>query len=132
MTTPVSTAIWFIESHLDDPLTLQIIADIAHVSPPHLVRAFGTATGFSVMRYLRVRRLSVAAIALADGAPNILDVALSAGYNSHEAFTRAFREQFGITPEALREQGHLNQIKLMEPITMSEQNFKKLPKDDIC
>jgi len=54
------------------------------------------------------------------GAPDILAVALEAGYGSHEAFTRAFHEQFGFTPEAIRDQGHLGGINVMEPIKMEE------------
>jgi AraC family transcriptional regulator len=48
------------------------------------------------MRYVRGRRLTEAAKVLSDGAPDILTVALDAGYGSHEAFTRAFRDQFGV------------------------------------
>jgi len=55
---------------------------------------------------------------LALGAPDILAVALAAGYGSHEAFTRAFRERFGLTPEALRAQGHTHCIPLQEAIRM--------------
>jgi AraC family transcriptional regulator len=47
-------------------------------------------------------------------------VALNAEYGSHEAFIRAFREQFGVTPEMLRARGSLNDIELMEPIKMNE------------
>ena len=54
----------------------------------------------SVMRYVRARRLTKAARALARGAPDILTLALEADYGSHEAFTRAFRDHFGVTPEA--------------------------------
>ncbi len=75
---------------------------IAGVSRFHMVRAFAAATGLSVMRYVRARRLSEAARALADGAPDILALALEADYGSHEAFTRAFRDHFGVTPEAVR------------------------------
>jgi AraC family transcriptional regulator len=53
-------------------------------------------------------------------------VALAAGYGSHEAFTRAFRDQFGVTPEVLRAQGHLQEIDLMEPIKMDETLLKNL------
>ena len=67
-----------------------------------MVRAFAAATGLSVMRYVRARRLSEAARALAGGAPDILTLALDADYGSHEAFTRAFRDHFGVTPEAVR------------------------------
>ena len=50
------------------------------------------------MRYVRARRLTRRTHAGAN-APDILQVALDAGYGSHEAFTRAFRDCFGITPE---------------------------------
>src|SRR5579863_7108524 len=90
------------------------------VSRYHVSRVFGLATGHSVMRYVRGRRLTEAARCLANGAPDILGVALDAGYGSHEAFTRAFRDQFGLTPEMLRAQGNLNNIELLEPIKMDE------------
>jgi AraC family transcriptional regulator len=85
-----------------------------------LLRAFGTATGHSVMRYARGRRLSEAARVLAAGAPDILTVALDAGYGSHEAFTRAFHDQFGLTPEAVRERRRLDNLPLVEAIRMDE------------
>ena len=117
---PVEKALWFIESHFADELTLDDIAAVAKVSRYHLSRAFGLATGYSVMQYLRGRRLSVAARALAAGAPDILAVALDAGYGSHEAFTRAFRDQFGMTPEMVRAQGRTLTIELAERIPMNE------------
>jgi AraC family transcriptional regulator len=117
---PVKKAIWIIESRSDEDLTLADIAAASGVSRFHLTRAFGVATGRSVMRYLRGRRLTAAARSLTGGAADILDVALTAGYGSHEAFTRAFREQFGITPEMLRAQGNLNDLDLVEPIAMNE------------
>jgi len=83
------------------------------------VRAFATATGFSVIRYVRARRLTEAARALAAGAPDILDVALDADYGSHEAFTRAFRDHFGVTPETVRATTCLDKLKLQEPILMN-------------
>src|SRR4051794_11575178 len=67
---PVQKALWYIESHLAQPLTLDEIAGVAGISRFHMVRAFGAATGFSVMRYARARRLSEAARALANGAPD--------------------------------------------------------------
>jgi AraC family transcriptional regulator len=117
---PVGKALWFIESYFAGDLTLDEIAGCACVSRFHLARAFEAATGLSVMRYVRARRLSVAARRLADGAPDILALAIDAGYGSHEAFTRAFREQFGITPEALRTRGHLENLSIVEPIKMDE------------
>jgi AraC family transcriptional regulator len=117
---PVGKALWFIESYFARELTLDDIASCGCVSRYHLSRAFESATGQSVMRYVRARRLTEAARRLANGAPDILAVAVEAGYGSHEAFTRAFRDQFGLTPEALRTRGHLENIPLVEPIKMDE------------
>jgi AraC family transcriptional regulator len=92
-----------------------------------MVRAFGVTTGHSVMRYVRARRLSEAAKALAKGAPDILMVALDAGYGSHEAFTRAFRDQFGVTPDAVRAAGTVENLLLTEPLGMNDAPNTPLP-----
>jgi AraC family transcriptional regulator len=123
---PAQKALWFIESHLADALSLDEIAGVAGISRFHLVRAFAVATGFSVMRYVRARRLSEAARALAGGAPDILNLALDADYGSHEAFTRAFRDHFGVTPEAVRSSACLDHLKLVEPILMDSTVTDKL------
>ena len=115
---PAQKALWYIESHLAAPLTLDEIAGVAGISRFHMVRAFAAETGFSVMRYVRARRLSEAARTLAGGAPDILSVALDADYGSHEAFTRAFRDHFGVTPETVRATTCFAKLKLQEPIMM--------------
>ena len=118
--TPVEKALWFIEMRLGQETSLSDIARISGVSPFHLSHAFGAATGQSVMRYRRARRLTEAARALAGGAADILAIALDAGYASHEAFTRAFRDQFAHTPEAVRARRHIDNIPMMEPIRMDK------------
>jgi AraC family transcriptional regulator len=123
---PAQKALWFIESHLAEPLTLDEISGVAGISRFHMVRSFAAATGFSVMRYVRARRLSEAARALAGGAPDILTLALDADYGSHEAFTRAFRDHFGITPGAVRSLACIDRIKLQEPIQMDSTLTDKL------
>jgi AraC family transcriptional regulator len=115
---PVQKAIWFIESHFAQVLDLDEIADAGGISRFHMSRAFVVATGLPVIGYLRARRLTEAARTLADGAPDILSVALEAGYGSHEAFTRAFRDQFGITPEQVRAARDLEPLKLVEPLML--------------
>lgn len=115
---PVSKALWLIETELDKALDLERLASVCGLSRFSLSRVFAGATGWSVMRYVKARRLSRAAHRLALGAPDILEVALEVGYGSHEAFTRAFREHFGLTPEALRANGTLNGIELREALRM--------------
>ncbi len=117
---PAHKALWFIESHFAQDLTLEEIACVSGVSRYHISRAFGISMGRSIMGYIRGRRLSEAARLLAAGAPEILAVAIEAGYGSHEAFTRAFRDQFGLTPETVRARGNLDQLNLTEAITLDQ------------
>jgi AraC family transcriptional regulator len=114
-------ALWIIERNSGRPLTLDAIAAACAVSRSHLAHAFGSATGLSVMQYLRGRRLSDAARALAGGAPDILSVALDAGYGSHEAFTRAFRDRFQQTPESVRDRRSLDGLALVGPLDLRPQ-----------
>lgn len=114
----IDRTLWFLEKHLAEPLTLESIAAAVGASPFHLTRAFGQATGRSLMRYVRERRLAKAAAALAAGAPDILRVALDHGYGSHEAFTRAFRERFGVTPDAFRTNPIPADHPPLEPLNM--------------
>ena len=122
----LNKAVWYIETHFGEEVSLPDVADAAGLSKFHLVRAFSITTGQSVMRYVRGRRLSEAAKRVASENCGILDVALEAGYNSHEAFTRAFKERFGITPDRLRKTRSLEQIQLVEPLKMDE-NPTELP-----
>jgi len=111
-------ALWYIESHLSENLSLETVAEAIGISRFHLSRAFPVSAGYAFGQYIRARRLSEAAKVLAGGAPDILDVALDAGYGSHEAFTRAFSLQFGVTPEQIRAQATVERINVMEPIRM--------------
>lgn len=132
----VAKMLWVIESRFREPLTLDDIVEVTGKSKSYLSRAFPLVTGYSVSAYLRARRLTEAAKDLADGAPDILSVALDAGYGSHEAFTRAFHDLFGITPEELRRRRCLDSIQLVEPqrmettahVTIAEPHIEKRPR----
>ncbi len=117
----IGKALWYIETRLSEPLTLDDIANASGMSRFHLARTFAAVVGQPVVAYTRGRRLTEAARQLADGAPDILQVALEAGYGSHEAFTRAFRDQFGLTPEEARSRRSLANVQLVEPIRMPDQ-----------
>jgi AraC family transcriptional regulator len=117
----VAQALWYIENNYAKPeLSLDDVAAACGASRFHLTRAFGIATGRTLIRYLRARRMTQAALALAAGAPDILALAIDAGYGSHEAFTRAFREQFGMTPEALRARGHCTGLELVHALRLDQ------------
>jgi AraC family transcriptional regulator len=127
----IGKALWYIESHSAGPVTLESVAEVSGLSRFHLSRTFTAVVGRSFAAYLRGRRLSEAARSLADGAPDILSVALEAGYGSHEAFTRAFRDQFGLTPEDVRGRRSTANLLLVEPQRMSDTPAQTLADPDI-
>ena len=114
----IAEMLWVLESRSREPLDLEELASVTGRSKSYLSRVFPLVTGYSVTGYLRGRRLSEAARLLADGAPDILSVALDFGYGSHEAFTRAFRDQFGVTPQSVRQRRSLDGLALVEPLRM--------------
>ena len=120
-------ALWTIDRNLGADLTLAEIAEACGVSRHHLAHTFREVAGRPVMDYVRGRRLSDAAQALARGAGDILDLALESGYASHEAFTRAFRAQFGATPEAIRRRGSTEGLHLAEPMVATARSTTRLP-----
>lgn len=111
---------WVIERNLGTDLSLDGIAAACGVSRFHLAHAFAQTTGMSVMDYVRTRRLSQAALRLADGADDILTLALGSGYGSHEAFSRAFKRRFGVRPEDVRRRGNTDGLGLLAASPMRE------------
>ena len=91
-----------IDQHLDQPLELAQLADVANFSRFHFHRIFAAWMGETLGDYLRRRRLEKAAFRLASTSESILETALSTGFGSGEAFARAFKLKFGCTPTAWR------------------------------
>lgn len=93
-----------LESRLDEDVALEEVAAAAHFSAFHFHRVFRGVTGETVREHVRRLRLERAAHHLVRGDADILRIALDAGYRSHEAFTRAFKERFGVAPSVFREE----------------------------
>jgi AraC-like DNA-binding protein len=90
----------FIEEHLNEPITLHMLANAAGYSPWHAAKVFKALTGKPPFEYIRAVRLSRAAVRLRDEGGKIVDVAFDFVFDSHEGFTRAFSRQFGVTPHS--------------------------------
>jgi AraC family transcriptional regulator len=95
----------YIRDHIDEPLTREALADVAGFSVPHFHRIFTAQIGENIAAYVRRVRLERAARKLRMGAVDITQVALAAGYDSHAAFGRAFKQQFGLSPSEFRQLG---------------------------
>jgi AraC family transcriptional regulator len=92
-----------IEGRLDDALPLEELAGVAHFSPYHFHRIFRGMVGEPVKEHVRRLRLERAAQRLRDGSDPVTEIALNAGYQTHESFTRAFRAMYGEPPSSFRE-----------------------------
>jgi len=89
----------YIKAHLHEPMTASDIAKAAGYSQYHAARLFKAETGMSPFEYIRCQRLTGSARALRSGKPKVIEVALDFVFDSHEGFTRAFSNAFGITPK---------------------------------
>jgi len=131
-----SGVVAWIEQQLDHPLTLEQVAARAGLSPYHFSRLFTARMGRSVMAYVRGRRLVRCARRLChEPGLKLVDLAFDGGFESQEAFTRAFKRLFGVSPgrfrsgfavEPLESQTtmtdslarHTAVVRLPEPVTM--------------
>ncbi len=91
-----------IQTHLDHALDLEELASLAHFSPFHFHRVFRGMVGEPVMEHVRRLRIERAAYHLKSTGRSITQIAFDAGYETHEAFTRAFRAMFDESPSRFR------------------------------
>ncbi|MFT3951864.1 MAG: AraC family transcriptional regulator [Oscillospiraceae bacterium] len=89
----------YITAHLQESITAGDLAKACGYSQFHAARLFKEVTGISPFEYIRRERLLQSALVLRGGSPRVLDVALDYVFDSHEGFTRAFSNAFGITPK---------------------------------
>ena len=95
----------YIREHINEPLQRDVLAEVAGFSIPHFHRVFTAQTGESAASYIRRVRLERAGRKLRMGAVDITEVALAAGYDTHAAFGKAFKQQFGLSPSEFRQLG---------------------------
>ncbi|WP_251515833.1 AraC family transcriptional regulator [Oceanobacillus luteolus] len=95
-------SIEYIEKNLDDELVMEEIAAVACMSKFHFQRMFHMLTGYTVTEYIRNRRITIAAQELVFSDAKVIDVAMKYGYETPEAFSKAFRRIHGISPSNAR------------------------------
>ena len=95
----------YIRDHINEPLNREMLAEVAGFSVPHFHRVFTAHVGESAASYVRRLRLERAGLKLRMGAVDITEVALAAGYDTHAAFSKAFKQQFGLSPSEFRQLG---------------------------
>jgi len=101
----MNAAIDYIEDNLAGEIDFTKAAEKACCSAFHFQRIFFAVNGLTPAEYARRRRLTQAARELTSSNAKVIDIAIKYGYDSPDAFTRAFRNLHGVTPTAAREPG---------------------------
>ena len=111
----LNRAMEYIENNLTGEISYDRIAQLANCSVYHFQRMFPYITGIALSEYIRCRRLTRAADELQTTDIKIIDLALKYGYDSPEAFSRAFKKLHGVAPMSARDIGVT--LKAYTPIT---------------
>ena len=98
----IAVVLEYIANNLDAELSIQQLADVAHVSPWHFHRVFRALTGTPLGEAIRAIRPEFCAHELRMTTATISALALDCGYESGEALSRAFRRSFGVSPSVYR------------------------------
>lgn len=97
----VNMVLKYIDEHLDEPLTTNMLAKVAGYSEYHFARVFKSKMNITIMEYVCRRRLIKASEDIISGG-KVIDVAIKYGWQSHSGFTKAFKKEFGFYPSLLR------------------------------
>lgn len=98
----IGAAVQYIENHITDELTVDMIAGHVNISSFYFQRGFSMLCGFTISEYIRNRRLALAGTDLITGDEKIIEIAVKYGYDSPDSFTKAFSRFHGVTPAAAR------------------------------
>jgi len=96
----IQKAINYIELNIENKIELQRVANEAYVSLAGLYRTFYSLTGYTIKEYIRLRRISEACTLLEKKQLSILEIGIKFGFQSNEAFSRAFRKILGVNPSS--------------------------------
>jgi len=116
-------SIEYIEEHLYDKISVHEIAASSHYSTYHYSRVFKALVGDTPKEYLRKRRMTLAAKRLLTEDVGILELALECQFDSQEAFTRAFKALFNMTPAQYRKINEPFRLLYKKPFSEEDMDF---------
>lgn len=113
--------------HMDKKITINEISEKMHVSQTQLKNSFRNYYGESVYKYIRSRKMQLAAVQLAEGQFSVMEIAGMFGYENCSKFAAAFRGEYGVSPSSYRKQHRVRNFQ--ERLQKQEWNFsRQLPK----
>ena len=127
----METVIDYIESHLDEKLDLEKVAEAVHYSKYYLHRMFNNTVGMTIHDYVQRRQLTEAAKLLVFSAKPIIEVAFLCGYESQQAFSTAFKSMYKVPPAQYRDKGNFYPLQL-QFVLHKNISSKVFTKEDVC
>lgn len=118
----IAEALRHIEAHLGEEMDLDGVARVFYFSPYYFHRVFTAIVGAPFASYVRRRRLLRACALLAGTDESATRIALNCGFSSAQAFARAFRRAFGVSPVAYRKAGRMPEIETVEEMVVKFTN----------
>ena len=109
--------------HMDKKITISEISEMLHVSQTQLKNSFRNYYGESVYKYIRSRKMQLAAAMLAEGQLSIMEIAGIYGYENCSKFAAAFRGEYGVSPSSYRKQRRVRNFPAQLPNTSQEQHL---------
>lgn len=110
----------YLEEHLQETLSLQTVAQLMQYSPYYLHRSFTQLCGMRMHDYVKRRRISEAARCLCETDASVLEIAISYGYESSQAFSQAFKQLYKMTCTQFRREQQY--YALQHPLQLHELN----------
>jgi len=98
----IQKSVDYVEENIKEELTIEKLAQVSYLSLYYFQKLFNRLVGKTVNEYIKARRVANAKALLKSTDQKIVDIALEYGFNSHETFTKAFKEIYGVTPETYR------------------------------
>ncbi len=127
----IQKSIDYIEDNLEEPININIVANEAYMSQSNYYRMFFAMVGYSVKEYIRMRRISDAAIQLRNSEANIIDIAVKYDFDSRDSFSRAFKKITRFLPSEYRQERSVYQferVNIMEKFYDKQQDGELLEK----
>ena len=109
--------------HMDKKITIYEISEMLHVSQTQLKNSFRNYYGESVYKYIRSRKMKLAADQLAEGQFSVMEIAGMFGYENCSKFAAAFRGEYGVSPSSYRKQRRVRNFPAQLPNTSQEQHL---------
>lgn len=113
----IEDAIGYIEEHITDDLTAEDVAKEVFISPFYFQKGFTMLCGYSPAEYIRKRKLALAGMEILTTDAKVIDIALKYGYDSPDAFTKAFIRFHGVSPRTVRKERLM--IKTFAPLKIN-------------